>query len=333
MKCLTPRCGITALFCLGALSMSAANAADFGCSESARLLRYACEFDTKEGLFEGSAICLDSSAPDDDCFASVEEELEENREECGDVFEARLELCESLDDAVHEPGFGEDFAANFVDPLQIGNGITPNPYFPLVQGNQWTYEGTFIDDDGEEVTETVIVTVTDETKLIEGITCLVVNDIVEEEGEAIEDTDDWFAQDVDGNIWYCGEISRDFEIFDGDDPETPELVEIDGSWKSGRDGSKAGMLIPFAPVPGDVIRQEVAYGDAEDTIEIISITASESAPGGSCTDTCLQTLDFTPLEPDASEDKFYAPGVGLIVEVDPETGDRLELLNFVGVGS
>ena len=328
------RWAFAALCCWFASFAATVLADDFGCSESARLLRYACEFDTIEGLLETKAVCLDSSAPDDACFAAAEDEFAENREECTDVLEVRLEVCEALDDAVHEPGFGEDFAANFVDPLLIGNGITPNPYMPLVQGNTWTYEGTSIDeDDGEEVTEIITVTVTGDTKLIQGITCLVVNDTAEEDGEVIENTDDWFAQDVDGNVWYCGEIAENFETFEGDEPEEPELVDIEGSWKAGREGSKAGMLIPFNPVPGDVIRQEVAYGEAEDVVEIVSITASESAPGGSCTDTCLHTIDFTPLEPGVRENKYYAPGIGLIVEVEPETGERLELLEFDGVGS
>ena len=254
------RCVCIALSCWFALFTATVLAADFGCSESARLLRYACEFDTQEGLLEMSAVCIDSSAPDDECFAAAEDEFAENREECADVLEARLEVCEALDDAVHEPAFGEDFVINFVDPLMIGNGIAVNPYFPLVQGNSWTYEGTSVDDDGEAVTETITVTVTGATKLIEGIRCLVVNDVAVEDGEVIEDTDDWFAQDFQGNVWYCGEISENFETFEGDEPEEPELVDIEGSWKAGREGSKAGMLIPFEPEPGDVIRQEVAYG-------------------------------------------------------------------------
>ena len=333
MFCSSMRCTVTALVCWLALSSTTVFADTFGCSESARLLRYACEFDTQEGLLEGSAICLDSNAPDDACFATIADTLAEDREECADVLEARLEVCEALDDAVHEPAFGEEFAANFVDPLLIGNGVAPNPYFPLVQGNRWTYEGTSIDDDGEQATETITVTVTGATKLIEGITCLVVNDLAEEDGEVIENTDDWFAQDLQGNVWYCGEIAENFETFDGDEPDEPELVDIEGSWKAGRDGSKAGMLIPFEPEPGDVIRQEVAYGEAEDVVEIVSLTASESAPGGSCTDDCLHTIDFSPLEPGATEDKYYVPGIGLIVEVDPETGERVELLEFVGAGS
>lgn len=99
-----------------------------------------------------------------------------------------------------------------------------------------------------------------------------------------------------------------------------------------RDGGKAGVLLPFSPTPGDVIRQEVKYTDAEDVVEILSLTATESSPGGSCAGDCLQTPDFTPLEPDVEEHKFYVPNIGLIVELDLDSGERLELIDFTPGG-
>jgi hypothetical protein len=306
-----------------AMAPSAASGQDFGCSASARLLRFACAADLRDDFFTATAQCIDAATPDDACHDAAEVALDEGRDECDEVFSARMELCEALDDETHEPDFGIDFVANFVDPTQIGAGVAPNPYFPLVAGNRWVYAD-------EE--ETITVEVTDETKLIDGIRCVTVTDIVTEDGVLIEDTDDWYAQDVNGNVWYCGEIAQNFELFDGDMPETAELVDLEGSWKHGRDGAKAGLLLPATPNVGDVIRQEVKFTDAEDVVEILSVTASETAPGGSCSGNCLQTLDFTPLEPDAEEHKYYAPGIGLIVEVKPETGERLELMEFVGVG-
>ena len=117
-------------------------------------------------------------------------------------------------------------------------------------------------------------------------------------------------------------------MFPGDVPETPEVVDIEGSWKAGRDGAEPGILLPFDPQVGDVFRQEVAYGEAEDAIEILSITADEAAPGGACASGCLMTLDFTPLEPGAEENKYYVPGIGLIVEINADTGERVELELF-----
>ncbi|MBT4160685.1 MAG: hypothetical protein HOE54_05210, partial [Gammaproteobacteria bacterium] len=240
---------------LGLLLSGSALSIEHGCSAAARSMFLACGFDVKEGYLEGLGVCSDTSdaAEADECSEEVVESREEDTEECMDVLEARLDLCEQLDDAVHEVAFGEDFADNFVDPLEIGVTIDPNPWFPLVQGNVWIYEASGVDDEGEEVEETITVTVTDAVKLIEGIRCLVVNDTSDEEGDVVEDTDDWFAQDTDGNVWYCGEISKNMELFDGDDPEDVELVDIEGSWKSGREGAEAGMLLPFAPVVGDVI--------------------------------------------------------------------------------
>jgi len=320
-------CATPAIVAFSALTMlatpSPATAQDVGCTASARLLRFACAADLRDDFFTATAQCIDSNSPTDACIEAAGDELDDGGEECGEVFAARLDLCEALDDATHEPPFGLAFASDFVDPTQIGVTVAPNPYFPLVAGNRWTYE---------DAEEEIIVEVLDETKLIDGITCVTVNDIVTEDGDVIEDTDDWYAQDTDGNVWYCGEISENFEVFDGDMPEEAELVDLDGSWKHGRDAAKAGLLLPFTPEIGDVIRQEVKLTDAEDVIEILSLTATESAPGGSCAGNCLQTADFTPLEPGALEHKFYAPGVGMIVEVKPDTGERLELMEFVGVG-
>ena len=297
--------------------------ADPGCANSAHTQRLACEFDLRDDFFTSSAQCFDSANQDPVCFSDAEADFDDGLEECGDVLEARLDLCELLDDATHDPEFGPDFAANFVNPLEIGNTITPNPWFALVPGNLWVYEG-----DGE----TIEVEVTGDTKLIDGITCIVVIDTASEDEVVIEKTDDCYAQDVDGNVWYCGGSSENFEEFDGDGTSGADLVDIDGSWKAGRDGAEAGMLLPFNPQVGDVFRQEFAQTDAEDAIEILAIDATEAAPGGACAGNCLMTRDFTPLEPDVEENKFYAPGIGLIVELDPATGDRVELVSFTGVG-
>lgn len=291
------------------------------CSSAAVSLQQACSVDIVDDLFEGTAICTDILDDDDRsaCLDDLAIDVADKGDECDDVFSARLSLCESISDAAHEPTFGPAFVDNFIDPLEIGVSEPVNPWFPLVTGNRWVYAG------GDE---SIVVEVTAETKLIDGVTCVVVIDTASADGVVVEITRDWHAQDTDGNVWYCGEISRNFELFTGDLPETPELVDIEGSWKSGRDGAQAGILLPFAPQVGDVIRQEVSYGEAEDVIRIDAVDATETAPAGSCTGTCLMTTDFTPLEPGVEENKFYVSGLGLIVEVDVESGDRVELVEF-----
>ncbi len=300
------------------------------CAKTARFLKFACEFDVRDNYLEYVAACLNESDDEEksNCLRESKIEQRQSSKECQEIFRARKSLCRDIGQEPYDPPFGEDFADNFVNPLEIGKSITPNPYFPLVTGNQWVYEGTTIDDEGEEETETITVIVTNETKLIDGVTCVTIRDIAEVDEELVESTDDWYAQDIYGNVWYCGEISQNFESFEGDDPENPELVDIDGSWKAGRDGAKAGILLPSVPQIGEIIRQEVAWGDAEDIIEILATDGSETSPAASCNGDCLITRDFTPLDSEANENKYYAPGVGLIVEIDLNTGDRVELIEF-----
>ncbi len=319
---------VAALPVTTALSPAVAAGMDI-CKRSAGNLHNACRNDLRVAYFTGRAVCLNLLDDDArrDCFDELREERRDGHGECREIRSERFALCSVIGGSAYDPPFGEDHAADFVDPLQIGGAVLPNPYLPLVPGATWTYEATFLDDEGESVTETITVTVTDETKFIEGITCITVNDVVEEDGELVEDTDDWFAQDVNGNVWYCGEIAENFEIFEGDDPEAPELVDIDGSWKSGREGARAGIQMPANPQVGQFIRQEVAWREAEDVIEITSITGSESTPGGSCAGDCVVTRDFTPLEPGVDEQKFHAPGIGLILELDAD-GNRVELVNY-----
>lgn len=306
-------------------------AAAIGCGAAANASNLACHFAARDDLFTARAICMDS--PDEDlsgCLAETDIEFEEVLEECAEIFEAQTEFCETIDDAAHLPEFGAGFADNFVDPLQIGISVEPNPWFPLVQGNEWAYEGSF-EEDGELITETIVVTVLNETKLVAGITCLVVRDVVTVDDELVEDTDDWFAQDLDGNVWYCGEEVKDYETFEDDEPPLPELVSDDGSFKAGRDGDKGGVLLPQTPVVGDLFRQELSVGNAEDVIEILAVDGDETAVAASCNAECLVTRDFSPLDPEANENKYYAPGIGLILEIDMNTGDRVELIDFTAL--
>src|SRR4029453_11984766 len=158
---------------------------------------------------------------------------QEGNADCGDQRDARRDLCGELAEDRYEPDFAPaGFDADFANLTQ------PNPYFPLGIGNGWQYVG------GDE---TVTIEVLDETKLIEGVTCIVVNDRVEVAGVVVEDTDDWFGQKKEGSVFYCGEISQTLELFPGDVPLLPELVELEGSWKAGRDGALPGTLFPGTP--------------------------------------------------------------------------------------
>jgi hypothetical protein len=199
-------------------------------------------------------------------------------------------------------------------PADFVANIT-NQYLPLTSGTTFIYEG---EEDGEHVR--IEVYVTHETREILGVTCTVVRDTVWVDGELEEDTLDWYAQDKDGNIWYFGEDSK--EIDEG------VVVSTEGSWEAGVDGAKPGILMKGSPQIGDTYRQEYYWGEAEDMAEVLSLSESVAVPYGSYTN-CLQTKEWNPLEPGVTEHKYYAPGVGLLLEVVVEGGkERVELISI-----
>jgi hypothetical protein len=191
-----------------------------------------------------------------------------------------------------------------------------NPYLPLEVGRTWIYEA-----DTEDGLEVVRVTVTNRTKRIMGVRCTEVRDTVWLDGELIEDTRDWFAQHKDGTVWYFGEAVDNYE--DG------VLVDHDGSWKAGVDGALPGIAMLANPKVGKKYRMEFYEDVAEDMAKVLSLDAEVEVPFGEFED-CLKTLDWTPLEPGVYENKYYARGVGLVLETSASSGERLELVDMYG---
>jgi hypothetical protein len=220
----------------------------------------------------------------------------------------------SAAEPVVDPGDGGDYqpqidSANFVESVD-------NPYLPLVPGTGWVYEGE--GDEGES--ERIEVTVTDERREVMGISATVVRDSVYADGELIEDTWDWYAQDRDGNVWYLGEDTAEYE--------NGEVVNTEGAWEAGVDGALPGIVMPADPQVGDSYRQEYYAGEAEDMFEVTEVGASRTVPAGSYEDV-LVTTDWTPLEPEVVEQKSYAPGIGVIAEEKTEGGTGYaELVEF-----
>ena len=176
--------------------------------------------------------------------------------------------------------------------------------------------------------ERVLVEVLPEIKEILGVNCIVVRDRVfeiDEDGEEClaEDTADWLAQHEEtGDVWYFGEASQDLE--DG------LVVDVEGSFEAGEDFSKPGYWVLADPDAGDFYRQEFALGEAEDVAGVISVgEATVTVPVGVFDVGVLKTRDSSPLDPGSFELKFYAPGVGLIMELDPESGEKLELVDMI----
>jgi len=200
-----------------------------------------------------------------------------------------------------------------IDPTEFSAEID-NPWLPLRVGARWIYRET----DGRGGEQRVEVTVLDETREVMGVEVRVVHDVVTEDGELVEDTYDWYAQDAEGNVWYFGEDTKEFE--DG------KVSTTAGSWEAGADGAEPGVLIPADPRVGQVYRQEYDAGEAEDTAAVLSLDERVEVPFGSY-EAVLMTKDYTPLEPDVLEHKFYARGVGLVLALAISGGaDREELV-------
>ncbi len=226
-------------------------------------------------------------------------------------------------------GCGESKESKASRPYALPVGSTPveldpsdfvstidNPYWPMAPGSKWVYRET----DAEGTRQRVEVTVTDRTKEILGITATVVHDVVTEGGDVIEDTEDWYAQDKWGGLWYLGEDTTEYE--------NGKPVSTKGSWEGGVDGAQPGLVIPPDPKVGMSYRQEYYAGEAEDRAKILSLDEQAEVPFGSYK-RLLMTKDTTPLEPDILEHKLYARGVGPVLILSLSGGGgREELVSF-----
>lgn len=186
----------------------------------------------------------------------------------------------------YDPAFD---AGNFSDPIV-------NDYFPLDPGLTTTFEGG-----GEHVT----VTVTDQTKVIMGVTTRVITDVVTLDGELSEQTTDWYASDNFGNVWYFGEETAEYE--------GGQVTSTEGSWEAGVDGARPGIVMLADPQVGDAYRQEYLAGHAQDVATVVALDESITVPNGTF-DLVIVTEEWSELTPGARERKWYAPRVGVVHE-------------------
>jgi hypothetical protein len=183
------------------------------------------------------------------------------------------------------------------DPGNFVRGVN-NRFFPLPPGTRFVYVG---ESDGES--ERTIIDVTDREKTILGVRVVVVLDRVFQNGALKEKTLDWYAQDRQGNVWYLGEDTKEYE--------NGRVISTAGSWEAGKNGARAGIIMLAHPRVGQAYRQEFAPGVAEDRARVLRLDVRISVPYGTF-DGCLKTVEFTPLEPDLREVKFYCPRIGFV---------------------
>jgi hypothetical protein len=201
--------------------------------------------------------------------------------------------------------------ANFVHPI-----AKPNPLFPLVPGTTFFYDG-----EKEGIPSTNITEVTCNTLAVEGVITTIVHDQAFENGMLAEDTFDYYAQGLDGNVWYFGEAST--EIPSG---------STAGSWRAGVDDADAGFIMLVNPLPGDRYYQEFARNVAEDQAKVLTLDGSACVPYQEpdfCSGHLLVTKETSRLDPSVVETKYYAPGIGFIRDEMVKGGDEhTELVNI-----
>lgn len=188
-----------------------------------------------------------------------------------------------------------------------------NPYFPVPAGKKYIYEGQ-TPDGLERIEEQRLPA----TKTILGITCIIVNFRAYLNGVLIEEAWDWYAQDNAGNVWYFGEAVDNFN-------NNGTLKDHGGSWEAGVDGAQPGMIMPTTPRVGMSYREEYYFNHAEDRAEITGEGLSVTIPFNTFNN-CIKTRNWTELEPDLNENKFYAPGIGLVKEVNIEDNTEIKLI-------
>jgi hypothetical protein len=205
-----------------------------------------------------------------------------------------------------------------LDPADFTTTID-NPYYPLRPGDRRVYRETAPDGTKQRIVDVV----THRTKLLaNGVTARVVRaTVTNRAGNVVEFTEEWFAQDRVGNVWYFGEDTTSYENGKADKH---------GSFEAGRDGAEPGVQMPAKPKPGMRFRLEGGYKTgAADHTEVLSVGKEQvEVPFGHFRRTVMMR-DSTPLEPKVSELWFYAKGVGGVLAIDISDGDhREELVSF-----
>ncbi|MDA1260118.1 MAG: hypothetical protein O3A20_05800 [Planctomycetota bacterium] len=219
-------------------------------------------------------------------------------------YEARLQVCEALGHGAYLP---------VLSPGQFTAQVNAT-FYPLPIGATYLYEAQTAH--GLERIET---TALDRVLQVGGVPCRTVSSNEYLDGTLKERTFEWFSQDLDGSVWYLGEITQEFEA------GLP--TGMDGSWRAGVDNAKAGLQVPAVPERGDVFRMEFLLGTAEDVARVVDINQTVTVPAGSF-DGCAVVQEWSPLDVRELVLKYYAPNVGMVLEVNQRTGDRLELIEI-----
>ncbi len=198
-----------------------------------------------------------------------------------------------------------------IDPAAFSASVD-NRLFPLLPGTASVFEVT-----GGDGAAMIAVNVLGETRVVMGVECVVVRSGVDRDGQLVEEVLDWYAQDGRGNVWRFG---RAVTKYDG-----AEAVGTTGSWEAGVGGAVPGIVMPAAPQVGDTYRVAYVEGEVEYAVEVLAVDVAVEVPFGSLTG-ALKTREWSPLEPGVVYERYYVPGVGLVLTEQIEGGAVSEKL-------
>ena len=202
--------------------------------------------------------------------------------------------------------------APVIVPAEFSTTID-NPFFTMPAGKKMNFKSKT--GEGDESTEIII---TGKTRKIMGVDTLEYWDRVSLDGVLIEDTHDYIAQHKNGDVWYFGEAVDNYE--------NGKLKDHHGTWLAGEDNALPGIWVKAKPVAGEAYREEYYVGEAEDMAKVVSTSETVTTAMGTFSG-CLKTRNWTPLEPDVKEEKFYCRETGgTALEVNVTTGERDELI-------
>ena len=186
-----------------------------------------------------------------------------------------------------------------------------NPYYPFVPGTTWTY---LEKSGGAKSTNTV--TVTRDTRVIMGVTCVVVHETLTRNNRLAEEDYRWLAQHKDGAVWCFGTASKE--------TSPGGMVSTEGSWEAGVNDAQPGIVMPGLPAPGKPYRQEFLYNVAENMGQIVATNETATVPAGTFPG-CVKTKEWSMMEA-GTELKWYARNIGLVKEI-ATSGDSVVLLS------
>jgi hypothetical protein len=207
--------------------------------------------------------------------------------------------------------------AAFSAPADVDNQM-----FPLAVGTQFVYRGRIVEG-GRPVPHNVIFTVTDLTKMVDGVPVVVALDQDFLRGRLQEQELAFFAQDDSGNVWNFGEYPEEYEH--------GKFAGAPSTWIRGVRGTYGGIHMLAQPAVGAKYSEGLVPAIEFDDVSTVTSTSRETCVRAGCFRQVLLVDETSPNDPASGHQlKYYAPGTGLI-RVSARGGDPPEFLALTAV--